>query len=62
MRALGDVCGGRLVAALWLAAVLDAAMPVSAKCDLGRLTAREACLRDHAGTELIMNTVRSHAK
>jgi len=26
-----------------------AAMPVSAKCDLGRLAAREACLRDHAG-------------
>ena len=34
MRRLGDVCGGRLVAALWLAGVLDAAMPVSAK-DLG---------------------------
>ena len=34
MRALGNVCGGRLVAALWLAGVLDAAMPVSAK-DLG---------------------------
>ena len=34
MRALGDVCGGRLVAALWLAGVLDAANPVSAK-DLG---------------------------
>ena len=34
MRALGGVCGGRLVAALWLAGVLDAAMPVSAK-DLG---------------------------
>lgn len=34
MRALGDVCGGRLVAALWLAGALDAAMPVSAK-DLG---------------------------
>ena len=34
MRALGAMCGRRLVAALWLAAVLDAAMPVSAK-DLG---------------------------
>ena len=34
MRALADVCGGRLVAALWLAGVLDASMPVSAK-DLG---------------------------
>ena len=34
MRSLGDVCGGRLVAALWLAGVLDASMPVSAK-DLG---------------------------
>ena len=34
MKALGDACGGRLVAALWLAGVLDAAMPVSAK-DLG---------------------------
>ena len=34
MRALGNVCGGRLIAALWLAGVLDAAMPVSAK-DLG---------------------------
>ena len=34
MRRLGDTCGGRLIAALWLASVLDAAMPVSAK-DLG---------------------------
>ena len=34
MRFLGDMCGGRLVVALWLAAVLDACMPVSAK-DLG---------------------------
>ena len=34
MRRLGDTCGGRLIAALWLAGVLDAAMPVSAK-DLG---------------------------
>lgn len=34
MRRLGNVCGGRLIAALWLAGVLDAAMPVSAK-DLG---------------------------
>ncbi len=34
MISLGDVCGGRLVAALWLAGVLDASMPVSAK-DLG---------------------------
>ena len=34
MRSLGDVCGGRLIAALWLAGVLDASMPVSAK-DLG---------------------------
>ena len=34
MRSLGDVCGGRLVAAIWLAGVLDASMPVSAK-DLG---------------------------
>ncbi|MCY3732012.1 MAG: type-F conjugative transfer system protein TraW, partial [Rhodospirillaceae bacterium] len=34
MRRLGDVCGGRLMAALWLAGVLDASMPVTAK-DLG---------------------------
>ena len=34
MRTLGDVCGGRLIAALWLAGVLDASMPVSGK-DLG---------------------------
>ena len=34
MRSLGDICGGRLIAALWLAGVLDASMPVSAK-DLG---------------------------
>ena len=34
MKSLGDVCGGRLVAALWLAGVLDASIPVSAK-DLG---------------------------
>lgn len=34
MRILADVCGGRLVAAIWLAGVLDASMPVSAK-DLG---------------------------
>ena len=34
MRSLGDMCGGRMVAALWLAGVLDASMPVSAK-DLG---------------------------
>ena len=34
MRSLGDACGGRLMAALWLAGVLDASMPVTAK-DLG---------------------------
>ena len=34
MRALGDMCGGRLMAALWLAGVLEASMPVTAK-DLG---------------------------
>ena len=34
MRSLGDVCGGQLMAALWLAGVLDASMPVTAK-DLG---------------------------
>ncbi len=34
MRRLGEVRGGRLIAALWLAGVLDASMPVSAK-DLG---------------------------
>ena len=34
MKSVGDVCGGRLIAALWLAGVLDASMPVSAK-DLG---------------------------
>ena len=39
-----------------------AAMPVSAKCDLGHLTARAACLRDHAGAESIMYNVWSHAK
>ena len=34
MRTLGDVCGGRVIAAVWLAGVLDASMPVTAK-DLG---------------------------
>jgi len=34
MRTLAGMCGGRLVAALWLAGVLDASAPVSAK-DLG---------------------------
>ena len=34
MRILADVCGRRLVAAVWLAGVLDASAPVSAK-DLG---------------------------
>lgn len=34
MRGLGDMCGGRVIAAIWLAGVLDASMPVSAK-DLG---------------------------
>ena len=34
MRSLGDMCGGRLMAALWLAGVLEASMPVTAK-DLG---------------------------
>ena len=34
MRTLADACGGRLMAALWLAGVLDASMPVTAK-DLG---------------------------
>lgn len=34
MRTLGDVCGGRVIAAIWLASVVDASMPVTAK-DLG---------------------------
>ena len=34
MRTLGEMCGGRVIAAIWLASVLDASMPVTAK-DLG---------------------------